>query len=895
MININFDNPWLILIAIPLLAAVIIPFVLAIRKENKSVSVITSLVLHLVMVTLISLACAGASLTAVITKTEVYVLADTSYSSHLNLDLIDEKIKEVKKALPSNGKLGVVAFGRDVEVLTEMGEELASVKSAKVDQSATDIKGALEYASNLFSDGVIKKIVLITDGKQTDGDSVSNIVTAVENLYANQISIDAIYLDNNVTDNEYELQISEVNFTESVYLNDQSEAEVIVESSKDGVPSTITLYCNGEVYSEQTPVLDKGYNVVTFSLPTLEAGINDYKISVKIEDGEVQDVTKENNDYTFTQNVAGKKEVLLITSKTSDKEKAESLYGEVANLTAYVNDPDVPFTLESLINYDEIILSDVDVRNLNNVTAFMKNLDTVVSEYGKSLVTLGDNRIQNQTDDVLKNLQDMLPVKYGNSDQDPKLLCIVLDTSRSMENAYKLIMAKSAAIQMLELLNDHDFVTVIAFSGDIYPIQPNVQVGGNRASIAEVINSVPPTQGTFLGKAMQEAYNRITTSSIEDKQVMLITDGRTYTEEEDDPVKVAEDLFKVGITTSVINTTTVYHNEDADDSALVAVNTMKAIAEKGHGNYYFAKSENDLKSLILTDVANDVTETIIEGATPVKVRNLLDDVMDGVGTSINTVNGYVYSKAKASATTVMYTEFEKSEDNFVDVPIYAYWDYGKGRVSSFTSDFTSSWTGSWSAEDKDLFFSNVLKTNTPTEKVDYPFTLDVNYGGLTSEIILTPGTLMYGSKASVKVTLPNGNEEVKDFTFNSKEFVCKIDTVGTGKFKLEITYTYSGKDFIKTTYLDVPYTAEYNVFSVFDISDVHKIIRTRGNVYTISDSIELKNDEKDIATYTMYFTVPFMIVAVALFVVDVIIRKLKWVDIVNLFGNSDKKKQGGKK
>ncbi len=894
MININFDNPWLLIIAIPLFIAVIVPFVLAIRQENKSKSVTTSLILHLVMVTLISLACAGASLTAVITKTEVYVLADASYSSHSNLDLIDEKIKEIKKALPDNGRLGVVAFGKDAELLTEMGGNIVSVKTATVDESATDIKGALEYASNLFSDGVIKKIVLITDGKQTDGESVSNIVTSVENLYANQISIDAIYIDNNVNDSEYELQVSEVNFTENVYLNDESEAEVIIESSKDGVRSNVTLYCNDEVYEEQTPVLDKGYNVVTFTLPTNEAGVYDYKIDVKIEDGEIIDVTKENNAYTFTQEVESKKEVLLITGKKSDEEKAISLYGEVANVTV-PKLPDVPFTIEELIKYDEIILSDVDVRNLENVTAFMKNLDTVVSEYGKSLITLGDNRIQNQTDDVLKNLQDMLPVKYGNSDQDPKLLCIVLDTSRSMENASRLIMAKSAAIQMLELLNDHDFVSVIAFSGDIYPIQPNVQVGGNRASIAELINSVPPTQGTFLGKAMQEAYNRIITSSIEDKQVMLITDGRTYTQEEDDPIKVAEDLYEVGITTSVINTNTVYHNSDADNSAQEAIDTMLAIAEKGHGNYYFAKSESDLTSLILTDVANDVTETVIEKESLVKVRNLLDDVMAGVGASVGTVNGYVYSKAKASATTVMYTEFEKSEGNFVDVPLYAYWDYGKGKVSTFTSDFTSDWTANWTTDDKDAFFNNVLTTNTPTEKIDYPYVLNVNYGGLTSEITLTASTLMYGAKATIKTTAPDGSVEEKDFTFNSKEYVCKIDTSKTGKYTLEITYSYSGKEFTKTKYLDVPYTAEYNVFSVFDISDLHKIVRTRGNVYTSDQEIMLKNKEDEIATYTMYFTMPFMILSVALFIVDVIIRKLKWVDIINLFGNVDKKKQGGKR
>lgn len=81
MKSISFDNPLWLLLLIPLLLGIAVPFIIAIRRENRSRSVVTSLVLHLVIATLVTLAAAGTVATTVITKTEIYVLADVSYSA----------------------------------------------------------------------------------------------------------------------------------------------------------------------------------------------------------------------------------------------------------------------------------------------------------------------------------------------------------------------------------------------------------------------------------------------------------------------------------------------------------------------------------------------------------------------------------------------------------------------------------------------------------------------------------------------------------------------------------------------------------------------------------------------------------------------------------------------
>ena len=113
MININFDNPYLLCLAIPLLALLLIPIAIAIRKDNRSKSVIASIVLHIIMSLCITLAVAGTEVTAVMTQTQIYVVADVSYSAHANLDKVDAYVNTVQDQAPRGVDIGVVCFGRD--------------------------------------------------------------------------------------------------------------------------------------------------------------------------------------------------------------------------------------------------------------------------------------------------------------------------------------------------------------------------------------------------------------------------------------------------------------------------------------------------------------------------------------------------------------------------------------------------------------------------------------------------------------------------------------------------------------------------------------------------------------------------------------------------------------
>ena len=875
MKNISFDNPYLLLVFIPLLLAIVIPILIAIRKENRHRSVFISTAFHILICLCATLALAGMIYTTVMTETQVVVVADVSYSANRNLDAVDGYIAEIREKLPKNSRMAVVVFGKDAKLLSDFGEEtVPSVKGSGVDDSATDISGALTFASGLFGEGVIKRMILISDGKETHADAAGKLISTVETVYASDIYIDAVYLDNNLGEEQKEIQISDVSYPASTYMNHEATAEVLIQSSYD-TGAIAVLYVEGERVSNQAVKLQRGFNVIHIDLPTGSTGRYDYRVAVTA-DG---DYCTSNNTYDFTQSIVAGLKVLLVTGEEADVEKARTLYGDTAEIDVFLNDPNVPCTVEELCQYDEIIISDVDIRELNNYTAFIDGVEKVVSRFGKSLVTMGDLKIQNKSDDILKALEDMLPVKYGNGDQDPKLYAIVIDTSRSMQNFSRLKIAKEAAVQLLNMLDDKDYVMVVNFWGEINVLQNPVKAV-NREDVAAKIRAIEPYQGTVIGTALDKAGELMIDMAYDDKQIMLISDGMSYTLESDTPADVVTRLKDNGITTSVI------HPAAREEG----IATLQGIAEAGGGSYFEIIREEDLLEIMFSQIADDLTQSVIEGRTPVHIKREYDTVLSGLG-SLPDVQGYAYAKAKASATTVLTVDYVKSSGNVVEAPLYAYWSYGNGRVSTFTSSFTGEWTTEWQGESGDRFFENVYVDSTPAERVDYPYTVSVDYNGTYSRVEIIPVILNPYATVDVTVTLPDDTTVTERLIFDSTRYFYSFETPIRGRYLVNITYAYGDKSFESETAFHLGYSPEYDAFAVFDPAALHAAIRNRG---TVSEGVipSLENDDKEVATYVLRFVAPLMIAAAVMYILDVIIRKLRWSDIKSFFGV---KKKGGSK
>ena len=881
MKNISFDNPYLLLIAIPLLAILLIPYFISVNKDNRNKGWIASLVIHITIVLAVSLAAAGLMHTTVMTRTKVYVVCDVSYSSSRNLDKIDEYVAEIADNLPSNSRLGIVCFGKDYQILKSSSDsEMKSVKENTVDGSSTDIASAIDYTSTLFSTGEIKRIILITDGFVTESDG--NAGAAIMRAAEMGIKVDAIYLNNNLGEGDAEVQISDVEYTQATYLDHENQLKVLVESNLDtNVRLSLSVDRDGE-YLElayRNISVEQGVNLVTMELPSNEQGTFDYKVSIS-GDG-ASDYSDKNNDFYFTQIVAGQRKVLLVTESYEDKNAIEAMYADSAKVDTCLigaSSGRVPYTVEKLVQYDEIILSNVDIRKIDNIYAFIDSLDLVVSQYGKSLITLGNLHMQNKQEEIFVRLEEILPVSYGNGNKDSKLYTIVLDISRSMYDTSQFATAQAAAQQLLSILNDDDTVAFITLAGDAKMIQLPAKLGTVRADLIRKIEALTPIQGTYIGSALKLAYDTMENLPFEDKQVMLISDGLSSTLEQENAVEIAQRMHDDGIVLSTVN---VIREEDEG--------YLKGLAAAGGGRYYFLKNSDAISELVFSQIAEDLTDSVVEKQTKVSINSFRDGITDGI-LSIPDVHGYVNSTAKLDATVLLAVDYQKSSTVTKSVPLYAVRDHGNGRVVSFTSSLTGEWLHSWSDDFKTKLFSNMLVSNTPAEYINYPLGINVTHHSGYSTVEVIPSTVNPKASALLYLSTPDGEFIDIEMTFSRNKYVATIPTDALGKYYIQIIYTYGNQTFAPEICFTRNYSKEYDAFAAFDIVDIYGFMRGVGRVAT-DGSLSLENSKNEIDRYEVSFRAPLFIAAILLFLVDVIVRKFSLKDIKGLFANFSRKER----
>ncbi|MCH5162655.1 MAG: VWA domain-containing protein [Clostridiales bacterium] len=924
MNNISLDNPYLLLIAVPLIVLFTVGFAIAVRKTNRNGHNIASYVMHVAMAIIVAFAAASPTVVTVLTETEVYVVADVSYSANRNLGTIDRYIKDLTDSdnLPGNTKLGLVCFGKEPQLVSPLGDpdKVASVKKARVDDSETNIAEALEFTGGLFGNGTIKRVVLITDGKQSDLSDDDAIRRAVDGLFDKGIRVDAIFLDNNPSPNSKEVQISGVDVTDTVYLDSVQTAVLEVESSYD-TTATVHVKRNGVSLPAVAAELTVGRNGVNLALDTSVAGTFDYEVSIVAE----KDLNLKNNTYSFTQTVSDEMRMLVVTHSFDDVMAAVTRYGDKGELDIYENDAefsptlkdvyvsrqagksnikfhlatnDVPYTIDALCKYDQIVLADVDIGKLTNSTAFISNLDTAVAVLGKSLITFGNLHIQNVDDESAGRLEDMLPVKFGNNDS--KLYTFIIDTSRSMNQLDHLNLTKQLVKRMLNTLPDNTYVTIITFNSDAEVIQLVAPLS-NREEMIEKVENFDVIQGTVLGSGLARTLEYIAPLNFDDKQVLLITDGLSYSVNvEDDPIDVAEKMYAAGIVTSVFDVGRQGDRPDGsnpyDSNYAAAYELLTRVAQAGHGHHYYSNNLERLDEVTFGEMADDLTLTVVERETTVSVQRLhqKDPVLDGLSDAdklnLPTVMGYVYCGSKPSATTVLSVNHKRHEDSTAttEKPLYAYQNYGKGMVSSFTSALGGSWIGGWSGDVGGLFFGNMFDVSIPKEKVSEPYSVEVIREGTVTRIEVLPTMLQAGAKAKIEITPPNGEPTSYDMLYNGGLYYYEFDTAAVGKYDVNITYTYretcSSKKTVYVCYLD-----EYDAFSVYEPSALYRAIGMRGTV-SKNGRLKIENDKKDVGRYVVDLTVPLMIAAVALFVIDIIVRKLKWDDVKSFFGFGKKRR-----
>lgn len=879
MSNFKFNNPWLLFLIIPLVALIVVGFFLMKKQKRYTKKNIISFSLHIVIAVLISIAFADPRYLSIDKLTEVYILVDASASEKPSVEKMDELIKKVSdEALKTpNTKVGIIPFAKEATTLVELGGNFNSINDVYnkegFDYTATNLESALMFTSERFKEDSYKRIVLISDGKETDGEAINTI----ETLMQQGITVDVINLDADFT---FEISLTGLNYTDNTYLNREEEVEALINASTAS-NVTVNLFKENKLESSKKTYLSEGLNVITFPLDTSVANEAKYKVEIKEQEGfEFKDTFTENNVRSFVQTVSADFNILFLGSSNAELNKFKDLANLSSSTTidSYINKKSVPLTLEDLIEYDEIILSNLDLTTLNNYQEFVKNLSSAVSIYGKSVFTFGSTHVGNTNDPALVFYNDLLPVQY--QPDDSRALVLVLDSSGSMGGNH-IDMVIAGAKEIVTKLDVNDSIAVVTFeTNTVVPVtMTTIRNETNRQAIIDKIDRIKVGGGTNMMNALDEAFKQIQGVTAEYKNIISLTDGLAG-DSIDDLKKYVTSMSFSNISSSFINV----GGEEGEGEEL-----LKTLAKLGNGQYRYCSDSSDLKDIMVDTIGQEVIDTIIEKDSPIIYQMEKDlSMKNGVLNNLENVTGYNYCRMKSGANTVLSVRYihtnSENELSVIAIPLYAYWDFGAGKVSSFTSTLSTSWTNKfWNAASGKTFFDNILNQSLPERFNKSILNVDFKANGSSTEVKVSPNVDTKNTKVNVQMSSVNGEETNSsyDLIFDGESFSYNVPTPKTGFYKALISFsklnpetnTYELVESIHVTY-SFDYSSEFNFFDETKNTLLNQISSQCGGSILAENNIrfDISDNQLTEASYVSLM-VWILLAAVIIYLADIVVRK----------------------
>jgi Ca-activated chloride channel family protein len=178
------------------------------------------------------------------------------------------------------------------------------------------------------------------------------------------------------------------------------------------------------------------------------------------------------------------------------------------------------------IAYDKILPEDIKTPDNILVNAIYSRESLTVLEHPQLLY-------------VLLNIMAAPKIADKPSHRQPLNLCLVIDNSNSM-SGQRLNTVKETALNIIQSLKTEDILSVVTFNDRAEVIVPATR--NQNLNILEArIGLINARGGTEIFQGLEMGYNEVIQNLRPDysNQIILITDGRTYGDE-DDALKLAE-------------------------------------------------------------------------------------------------------------------------------------------------------------------------------------------------------------------------------------------------------------------------------------------------------------------------------------------------------------------
>lgn len=596
---------------------------------------------------------------------------------------------------PEKDEAGLVVFGRDaaVELPPRQTFPFETINS-RVAKDGSDLGKALALSAAMLPEGNQGRVVLISDGNETDG----AVASQLDELKSRGIAIDVLPIG---FDYEKEVWLERLDLPRVVKQGETYEANVLLNSLTAG-KGKMRLQENGKVIYEEDVEYKPGKNRYSLPLYLREPGYYEYVATITPPKGE--DGWSENNVAVGDLFLRGEGKVLVAIDPQGDARDWEPL---VAALKASERIVQVRMSHEfprdplSLLPYDLVIFPNVPADAFDAVQ--LQALKDAVYHQGTGFVMLGGQHSYGPGGYHRSAVEEVLPVSMDTTQKKilPKgALGIILHTCEFAEgNTW----AKRIAKEAIRVLGSQDEVGLLDFewgggaNGNgmrwVFPLTP----AGQYEKLAMAINSAEPGDMPDFQSGMEMALTALKSSDASSKHLIIISDG--------DPSPPTPQTVK-GYVDAKISVSMIAINPHGG----VDVSIMQAIAQETGGRYYFPQDPSQLPSIFIKE-AKTLKRSMLQNRVFTPMVEFPSPVLKGIE-AVPELKGYVLTTLKPRATMILRAPPQPGEEGEMPDPVLATWRFGLGTTAAWTSDLSRSWGVEWVDWDKYNAFIKQLAQET---------------------------------------------------------------------------------------------------------------------------------------------------------------------------------------
>lgn len=721
----DFESAMLLgLLVVPAAAMLIVRYSLV---DSPRAQLVLSAAVRFIVLALLVLALAETLLVRRSREPAVLVLADLSDSAPSDAPgQVRRYLGELSANMPGQAQAGLIVFADEPHTVTALSHtpEWPEAVEPPSERGATRIDRALFRALETFPTGVVKRIVLLSDGNETQGDALAT----AKRCAARGVRV---YTHPYAVDERAEVLLEDLAVPAEVKKGQSFTVSATAQATAR-MQAHFVLYRNGFKADERTIELEPGANTISFEETNAGDGLTRYELRVNAE----EDFYADNNVSSGVVFVSGEPRVLLLEG---DEREARYLARtlEAENIRVQVRESKgMPGRLDELARFDAVIFSDVPATDVS--VPQMNLLESYVEDLGGGFIMVGGEESFGPGGYYRTPVESALPVRVRSQkrkDTPSLALMLIIDKSGSMQGD-KVELAKEAAIAAVELLSERDYVGVIAFDGSPYWVV-DLQRASSRLAITQSIATVTAGGGTSIYPALEEGYDALRHVDAALKHAVVLTDGHS---------QPGDFQGLIGMmAASQITVSSVAVGEGAD------ANLLQDMARWGNGRFYYTADPYDIPQIFTKETMTAAKSSLIEEPFLAQVFRAGQTVAGVDWETAPFLFGYVVTTPKPTAGVILVTERGD--------PLLARWRYGLGQTVAFTSDAKSRWAADWLGwPGYSRFWAQVVRSVLRTSQsrgVETHITRQGETGRLEVNVIDDGGHFVNGLGGSMQVVLPN--------------------------------------------------------------------------------------------------------------------------------------------